>query len=97
MKKRLLCDIVSHYKQLYASQGEEVTVISTNGITVYIVEKSNGFRFPCKAEFLTDDEDVKVESKNVAPDTATNNKQITNRVPVSKTKRAAPINQPSLF
>ncbi|MBK7883042.1 MAG: hypothetical protein IPJ81_03920 [Chitinophagaceae bacterium] len=91
---RLKEDVRSLFKPevLYGKQGEEVKIISEKG-TVCIVENINGDRFPVNVSALT--EDPIKEKPEAVPDTTAVKKPIINRVPVSK--KAAPINQKSLF
>lgn len=47
--------IKSYTRQVYAEQGEQVNVISYNGL-VAIVETCAGERFPCLVEMLSENE-----------------------------------------
>ncbi|MBK7885512.1 MAG: hypothetical protein IPJ81_18235 [Chitinophagaceae bacterium] len=87
-----MCEACLNQEVLYGKQGEEIKVISKQG-AMCIVENTKGERFPVNISALTEDP---IELKPEAvPDTTAVKKPIINRVPVSK--KAAPINQKSLF
>lgn len=96
---KLKHDVFSTYRPAckYANAGEDVKMISDCG-NVVIVQASNANRFSVPKEYLTEEEvEIKVEEINIRalPDTEATN-PIIKQVQVSK-KRAAPINQQSLF
>lgn len=58
--------IKSYNRQVYAQQGEQVNVISYNGL-VAIVETCAGEKFPCLVEMLSENEVVVLVEEDVKP------------------------------
>lgn len=91
LKKTIYSSFNAGY--VYGRKGDEVKLINRSD-NVCIVEDEKGNKFPILLEDLTG---LIIEKTEAAPDdTAAPNKTITHRAPVSK-KKAAPINQTTLF
>lgn len=56
--------IKSYTRQVYAEQGEQVNVISYNGL-VAIVEDCKSNRFPCLVEMLSENEVVVLVEEDI--------------------------------
>ena len=91
---KLKHDVFSTYRPIckYANAGDEVEVIS-DCFNVVIVKSKDGNRFPVPKDYLT--EEV-IEVYMIDPPNTKVTNPIIKQVQVSK-KRAAPINQQSLF
>lgn len=85
---KLKRDIRSHFKTecIYGTAGEEVTIIKESADGVCIVQNSEGARFSCRKENLTESDEI---SKSVAlPE---------NKPVIRKTKTVKKTSNPSLF
>lgn len=95
---KLIKDIQSSFnpKTIYAKAGEEVELINKKGIVWIVRKPGEKDGFPVLKIYVSEDDKAVILTQHIeqsVPDTTA----IINRVSVSKTKKAKPLNQKELF